>query len=118
MVYKHKDPAKHDFGIPPFSGTWKQDVRSLSLCGFLGPYFQKPLIEELSLSHIGALFIMHIPQLRAVGSSGHQKVYANLEFPEARWQSGHQIVGSQVPGSPIPFNSGSYFKSYRGPEYD
>ena len=43
MVYSiwygvHKDPTKHDFWHLPYIGPWNQNVRSLCLCGVLGPY--------------------------------------------------------------------------------
>ena len=35
MIYK--DPTNLVSGIPPYTGPWNQDVRSLCLCGLVGP---------------------------------------------------------------------------------
>ena len=35
---KRKDPTKPRFWYPPYIGPWNQNVRSLCLCGLLGPY--------------------------------------------------------------------------------
>ena len=40
MVQKHKDPTNYDSWYPPYIGPWKQKVRSLCLCGLLGPYIE------------------------------------------------------------------------------
>ena len=37
---KHKDPTNHDFWYPPCIGPWDQTVRSLCLCGPLGPWYK------------------------------------------------------------------------------
>ena len=36
--HKHKDRTKHDFWYAPHTRTWNQNVRSLCLCGLVGPY--------------------------------------------------------------------------------
>ena len=35
--HKHKDSTNHDNWYPPSIGPWNQNVRSLCLCGLLGP---------------------------------------------------------------------------------
>ena len=35
---KHKDPTARDFWYPPYVGPWHKNVRSLCLCGLLGPW--------------------------------------------------------------------------------
>ena len=34
----HKDPTNHDFWYAPDLEPWNQNVRSLCLCGLLGPF--------------------------------------------------------------------------------
>ena len=42
--HKHQDPTNHDFWNPPHIGPWKQNVRSLCLCGLLGPDTRSPIL--------------------------------------------------------------------------
>ena len=43
MVCKHKDGRKDEFWYPSYIGLWKnQTVRSLCLCGCLGPSYYTP----------------------------------------------------------------------------
>ena len=44
--YKHKDPTNHDFWYPPCIGPWNQNIRSLCLCGLLGPDYRRAEREE------------------------------------------------------------------------